>query len=693
MLWPALIVMSVTVVCFWPVVGADFVSWDDAYTLTGNPYYRGLGWEPLSWMWTTFHMGHYQPLTWMSFGLDYQLWGMDPHGYHLTSLIVHTLSAGVFYVVALQLLSRAGVESLWSAALAALLFAVHPLRVECVGWVTDRLDLLSGLWWLLTIAAYLRAQQVPERRRRWIVVAVACYALSLLSKGIGVTLPIVLVILDVYPLRRLGRDRGGWWSRQVRRVWLEKVPFFALAAAGGATAFLAKRVAGGMSPIVYEIVTQRVAQMFYNQAFYVWKTILPFGLVPLYQCPERLSALDWPFVLSAGLVLSVSVVVVIMRRRWPWALATWIAYLVILLPVSGLVQSGVQLAADRYSYHSCMGFAILAGAGVSALLRQRGLRHITFGASVLLVVILGMLTRKQTQLWQNGETLWRGVIESDPNAWVAYCNLGTSLWKSGRKEEASRCYQRAVRLAPTYAAGRCGLARALSEAGRMKEAQAILREGLVLAPDQKLTQVPLLRTLGLLKIEEESWAEAKVCFDKLVVLEPGQWADHYHLGVALAQLDQFAEAMGAFDRAVELDSGWKRASLKVGIFWVQLGLHDVAIAAFRTGLEEHPDNFDLANSLAWVLATCPQDGLRDGAEAVRLAEAVRARVGSNNPTVLDTLAAAYAEAGRFEEAVATAERALAAAGEQGMKELVDKVEKRLGLYRQGKAYHEPEGTK
>src|SRR6059036_3300894 len=230
---------------FLPTLQNQFVSWDDDKNFLENPHYRGLSWTHLHWMWTT-HLGHYIPLTWMTLGLDYLLWGMNPVGYHLTSLLLHAANAVVFFFVVRRLLAQAlsspserGYALAVSAGVAALVFAIHPLRVESVAWVTERRDVLSGLFYLLTILIYLRACEREERGRGWYWLSVAVFGCALLSKSMVLNLPVVLLILDVYPLRRLG-GFVGWWSEPARRIYVEKIPFVLLAAAASAIAVMAQ---------------------------------------------------------------------------------------------------------------------------------------------------------------------------------------------------------------------------------------------------------------------------------------------------------------------------------------------------------------------------------------------------------------------------------------------------------------------
>ena len=266
----------VTFAAFLPTLNNQFVDWDDHHNLLDNPHYRGLGWTQIRWMWTTFHMGHWLPLTWMSFGLDYLVWGLEPLGYHLTSLVLHATSAAVFYLVARRILGlalpdpndrgQAGLDL--SAGFAALLFALHPLRAESVAWATERRDVLLGLFYLLTILAYLRACERGERGRGWYWGAVGLFACALLSKSMAVSLPAVLLILDVYPLRRLG-GRMGWWSEPARRVYLEKIPFVLLGGGASAIAIIALFQIHNTESLADLTVLGRLAISAYGLCFYL----------------------------------------------------------------------------------------------------------------------------------------------------------------------------------------------------------------------------------------------------------------------------------------------------------------------------------------------------------------------------------------------------------------------------------------
>src|SRR5438128_5632625 len=275
----------------------------------------------------------------MTLGLDYLLWGMNPFGYHLTSLLLHAANAVVFFFVVRRLLTRAlpgpserGHALAVAAGVAALVFAIHPLRVESVAWATERRDVLSGLFYLLTILVYLRDCERGERGRGWYWLSVAVFVLALLAKSMVVNLPVVLLILDVYPLRRLG-GAVGWWSEPARRVYVEKIPFVLLAAVASAVALMAQLSHDTMVPVVQLSGLGRLAVSMYGVSFYLWKTVAPVNLSPLYELPPTVNPWAPPFLLSSDLVLAITAIVLAFRRRVPGLPAAWVAYTVALSPV------------------------------------------------------------------------------------------------------------------------------------------------------------------------------------------------------------------------------------------------------------------------------------------------------------------------------------------------------------------------
>src|SRR5881397_548634 len=478
---PVLIAV-VTFATFLPALHNQFVNWDDDKNFLENPHYRGLGWTQLTWMWTT-HLGHYIPLTWMTFGFDYLLWGMNPLGYHLTNLLLHAANAVVFFFITRRLLTRAlpspserGHALAVSAGFAALVFAIHPLRVESVAWVTERRDVLSGLFYLSAVLAYLRAWDREERGRGWYWGAVALFAGALLSKSMAVNLPVVLMILDVYPLRRLGGSIG-WRSEPARRVYVEKIPFVLLAAAASAIAVMAQSSVHAVASLAQLSVPGRVAISTYGLSFYLWKMVVPVNLSPVYELRPPVNPWATPFLLSYGVVLALTAIALALRRRVPGLPAAWVAYIVVLLPVLGIFQSGPQIAADRYTYLAGLGWAILAGAGLLSCWRSSRRSKtgtpatwLLTGIALCVVVGLGVLTWSQAKVWRDSERLWAHTLAIDPDSPLAQNNFGYELYRQGKLAEAIEHYRQALQIKPDYALAHANWGLALIRQGKLAEA-------------------------------------------------------------------------------------------------------------------------------------------------------------------------------------------------------------------------------
>lgn len=476
----AALVAGAVLCAFLPAIDGEFV-FDDERNFVHNQAYRGLGPQNLAWMFTTFHGGHYQPLTWVTLGLDYVLWGMDPRGYKLTNVVLHAVNAGLFVLLALRLFAAAGLTRRapgWlvvaMAAAAALLFGLHPLRVESVVWVTERRDLLSALFFLLALLTYVRLQTHPRACRacgaigggvwrcaqcgdslgipRDLVVLVALFVAGCLSKVSVVMLPPVLLLLDFYPLRRVAGLRELWGRR--RDVLLEKLPLFALSLAFGATAALGQAANGWLVPLSLLPLDGRIAVSLYGLTWYIGKTLLPTRLLPIYELHNPVNPLETRFLVAAAIVLAVAISLWVMRRRWPALATAAAAYAVILLPVIGLSQNGPQMVADRYSYLSCMGWPIvLAG---WALHRLGPLPHIRWAvagcaSAALLSTACGAATVVQSRRWHDSETLWSYTVQHAPDSSLALGNLGVALMRRGHQarlqgnlEQARQEYQRAL---------------------------------------------------------------------------------------------------------------------------------------------------------------------------------------------------------------------------------------------------------
>ena len=556
------LVLLLSVVAFLPGVFGQFVNWDDDRNFLQNLDYRGLGWANLSWMLTTSHMGPWAPLSWVTLGADYLLWGMRPRGYHLTSLLFHSAGAALFLLVARRLL-RAAQPGAPEGALrigavgAALLFAVHPLRAESVVWITERRDVVSGAFYMLTVLAYLRA---VERRQAgappgvFYGASLACFAAAVLSKSMVVSLPAVLLILDVYPLRRLPGE-GGWRGAATPRVLGEKIPFLLLSAAGAAAAFAALRPWGNMLSLEDFGVAERLAVSAYGLAFYLGKTLLPLGLSPLYSLSRPVDPLALPFVVAGAVVLGMSLAAVIGRRRWPWLGAAWGAYVVTLLPVAGLFQNGPQIAADRYTYLPTLGWALLAGAGLCWCARRwlagaagRGPAGAALAAAAVLVILLVALASRQSLVWQDSITLWRHAVGLDPGSMRPRVYLGGALLRAGWLDPGRREFETALGLDPGDPEALIGLAVTLALSQRAQEAVAPAREAARRRPGDAEIQYHLGEVLRLAGQREEALA----AYRESSRLRPRSPAGGYRAAATLAEMGRAEEALAALAEAQRL---------------------------------------------------------------------------------------------------------------------------------------------
>jgi Flp pilus assembly protein TadD len=548
----------VTFVVFLPALWNGFVEWDDQVNLYENPEYRGLTWPQIRWMFTSVLMGHWIPLTWLTFGLDYVLWEMRPFGYHLTSLVIFAANASAFYLVARRLMRRAtsfGEGALrLSAVIATLFFALHPLRAESVGWATERRDVLSGLFFLLTVLMYLKAQDQSGTRRRWVLASsVGTYILALVSKASVMVLPPALVVLDVYPLRRLGGHWRDWVGSEARAVWLEKIPFAVLGVAGAAVTYYAQNANLFITPLERYPLTARPAMVFYSLWFYLEKTVMPRGLSPLYELPAQVSLLDPQFLFPALGVTAITTTVVLLRQRWPAGLAVWVYYAIALGPVIGIVHSGHQLTNDRYSYLPGMGFALLVGAAAGAVVRAgaAGVLRPPLVKAVLglLVVWLGglaYLSTQQVQIWRDTESLWRYALEADPDCAICHGNLGVNILHQGYHQLAK------------------------AEFDRVK----------ALRPDNKKVHLHI----GYMYATLGEFSQAVDHFSQYVARYPNDVDGLNNLGAALVNDRRPREALEPLQRALQIKPKYPLSRVSLGYAYLDLGDRDRAKSLFREAI-------------------------------------------------------------------------------------------------------------
>ncbi|MBK8177414.1 MAG: tetratricopeptide repeat protein [Planctomycetes bacterium] len=426
-----LLVFLLACLPFLPVAGFGFVAWDDDLGLANNPSWRGLGAEQLRWMFTTFTLGHWQPLAWMSFGLEHELWGLRPERMHQINFGLHGLNAVLFFLVARRVLL-----ALPGALFAALFFALHPLRVEAAAWIIERGHLLATALLLLSLLAWLRARASPAGRS-WRALSLALFVLSLLSKAWGIALPAVLWILQDGLDRREGA-RPPWRSKLA--LW----PFVLIAAASLAFELLAKPGNVDVPSLQEHGLLGRLVQAGVSVFQFVAHTCWPAGLSPLY---EFRPGFDGGDVVRALAVLFATAACCLARRRFPGSLHAWAGCLVLLLPVSGLLQSGLQGSADRYTYLAAMPCAIWLGALFGRLWVGR-VRPVVASLAALWLCALAVVSAGQVQVWRDSESLWRRVVLVDPESFIGWHNLGTTLHAEGRPLEALECERRSVELEP-----------------------------------------------------------------------------------------------------------------------------------------------------------------------------------------------------------------------------------------------------
>ena len=611
-LLPALLVL-VAFIAFLPTLDNGFVHWDDDANFLGNENYRGLGPSQLRWMLTTFLPGgHYIPLTWLTFGIDYVLWGMNPTGYHLTNLLLHIASVVVFYAVAVRLVAAVApatgtVPARLGGVLAALFFAAHPLRVESVAWVTERRDVLCGLFYLLAVLTYVRTCEAGSEdglwRHRSYWMAVGCAALALLSKSMAVSLPVVLLVLDIYPLARLG-GQTGWRGVRAWRVWLEKIPFVLLSGAASVMAVMAMTRNQAIVPIDKLRLIDRAAVSVYSLVFYLWKTVVPFNLSPLYALPERVEPLSWPYLGATAIAAALSVVAVWRRRQWPGLLAVWVSYIAILLPVLAIVQAGAQLAADRYTYLASLGWALLVGGVLAGWWARGTARRVQARRSVILAVAalavtggLSALTWRQARVWHDTSTLWSYALATAPSP-IAHYNLGVFLLGRGEVPSAVDHFREALVLQPSYGAAHNNLGVAFAQQGDLVKATAHFRQAVVIDPDDGQAQ----GNLGNALARQGDLREAATHLHRALAINPRDAEAHKNLGNVLAQDGRLDDAVREYQEAVRINPGDPEAYANMGMAFSRQGRRREAIEQFRQALAIQPGLREAQDSLDALLA-------------------------------------------------------------------------------------------
>jgi len=618
-----LLISVTTAAVYWPVRHYDFIYYDDPQFITENQeVVAGLTAEGFRHAFTRPVVGNWHPITTLSQMLDCELYGVWPGGHHMTNVALHAANAILLFLLLTQMTG-----AMWRSAAVAALFALHPLRVESVVWISERKDVLCAFFGLLSLFAYARFAQCRMQNEKaknpWYGGALLLFVLGLMSKTMLVTWPFVMLLLDVWPLQRLTTDLWRASAKIWRQLLIEKLPFFVLSFVFSVITVFVQKGAGAVSDIGTIGIEDRLINATMSYVRYLGNTVWPAKLAVIYPHPAVFYATaerwaGWQIWLAALGLLAVSAGCLRLLRSRPYLAVGWFWYLGTMLPVIGLVQVGEQAMADRYTYIPLIGPAISFVWGIADLSARWPFRRpLLWVATGLLLVVGAMATRHQVKYWENTVRLFQRTLEvtsANPSAHFAF---GVGLEKGDEIEAAIGQYRAAIAINPAY---------------------------------QKAHY-----NLGQLFRKLERWTEAATHYRASITASPTDVPSHLNLAAVLQSLSQIPAAVDQYEEALRLD----------------------------------PDSIEGLNNLAWILATSSEDEIRDGRRAVNLGEKACALSSDSLPTVVGTLAAAYAEAGRFTDAVKTGERARDLAAAAGQAELTQRNEELLELYRTQKPYHEP----
>jgi len=635
--------VTVTWAVFGQTLAHDFVNFDDHVYVYENPLViRGLSAEGIIGAFTHTHARNWHPLTTLSHMLDCQLYGLNAGGHHLTNVILHTISVLLLFLVLKQMTG-----AFWQSTFVAGVFAIHPLHVESVAWIAERKDVLSAVFFMLTLAAYARYARAPSAPR-YLLVALL-FAFGLMSKPMLVTLPFVLLLLDYWPLGRLGGQKSEVGSR-LRRLITEKIMLFALSA----LSCIATLFAQGPSAIDQLPFLWRLNNTFVSYFTYIWQMLWPARLAVFYPHPnDRLPLVE----VSAAIafLVGVSLLVIYLRRTKPYLVTGWFWYLGMLVPVIGLVQVGEQAHADRYTYLPQIGLYIMIAWTVGNLLLESTprVRGALIGvAAALAIVSLGVRAFGQASYWKSSETLWNHTLTVTGDNDVAHNNLGFLFLRRGELDKAISEFQAALNIRSTNIETHYSLGAALIQ-----------------------------NNLGNALARKHVWDEAIDHLQEAVRLRPDYADAYFNLGSVLFQQGRIDQAIAQWQKALAIRPTDAEAHRSLASALRKEGKLKEAIAEYEQALNVVPEDSVALNNLAWILATSSDASMRDGARAVTLAGKAVQASGGRDPNFLRTLAAARAEAGQFAEAVATAEAAKALASTQDKPELTSRLEEEITLYR------------
>ena len=648
-----LLLALITLLVYWPVRNAGFVVFDDPDYVTNNSHVQaGLTWSGVKWAFTTWHASNWHPVTWLSHMLDASLFGPNAGAQHFINVLFHAANAVLLFLLLLRASGR-----VWPAAFVAALFAWHPLHVESVAWISERKDVLSTFFALLTLLAYLRYAeeskvQSPKSKVFWWW-TLALFALGLMAKPMLVTLPFVMLLLDFWPLGRASSsvDSGTavtqHATRNTGKLFLEKLPFFLLAIASSVVTFFAQREEAVMS-LEQRPLGLRVGNAVVAYVEYLAKTLWPVKLAVIYPLPHQVPS--WEIAVAAVVLLALTVLACLAWRRAPYLLIGWLWFLGMLVPVIGLVQVGGQALADRYTYIPLIGIFIAVAYGAADLASHNQIPRAQLSVAGSLV-LAGCLfaTERQIGFWQSSETLFRHAVAVTKNNAIAYINLGVALEQEDRREDALAEYHKALDIDPNRIQAHNNLANLLSDMGDRNNAA---RE-----------------------------------YETALRLNPKALEAHLNFGTLLSEMGRFDDAIREYNAAAQLAPDDPRPHYLMGKACLRRGQSAEAVKHFHEALQIAPNDLQALTWLARVLASDQDAMVRYSKDAISLAQRASELTGGEDPFVLDTLAMAYAEAGRFKEAQETVQKAIELAS-TGAKEMVPPLQERLLLYQSNRPYHE-----
>jgi tetratricopeptide (TPR) repeat protein len=705
-----LLLVAGTLALFAPVRNFAFVNFDDDVFVFANDRVRqGLTWEGVKWAFLSADIDYWRPLSWLSHMLDVELFGLRPGGHHVTSVLIHAANAGLLFL-ALHRLTRRLLPSLVVAAL----FAWHPLHIESVAWVAERKDILCAFFWFLGLWCYAGYAAAPSRER-FIAVA-GCLALGLMSKPMILTFPFLLLLLDVWPLRR-AEFTGDWreFVRRFRPLVVEKLPLFALVALAAAATYIAQRNVGAMMSETLHPLAARLANVPVAYARYLGLTVWPVDLAILYPMPPQWHA-GW-VAGALALLAGISWLAVSRLGREPWLAVGWFWFVGTLVPVIGLVQVGNQSIADRYTYVPLVGvFLGLVWWADAACERRAGWSR---GLAVLAVVALALCafgTHRALPHWRDGIAIFEQAVRVTRNNFVAMTNLGNNLARTGRQAEAITLYEQSLRVRPESAETHYNLALSLADTRQPQAAERHYREALRCHPGHALAHNNLANLLS----DTGRVPEAVKHYEESLRLKPGNVAARFNYGITLTDAGKPVEAIAQFEAAVKRQPDFTRARLQLVSLYAALGKaseaaahnaellrhdpasHDghfnagslasargdwnAALAHWQEAVRLKPDFLPALHRLAWTLATHPSATVRNPKAALELAGHFARQAGAQNPEALDLLAVAHAAGGAYEPAIKHAQQALTAAGTNAT--MGAEIRARLTLFQAGKPFLE-----